>query len=186
MDIKSVLAELKSRMNKSVEMVRSEFNSIRTGKASPTLVENITIDYYGTPTRVRDLAGISTPDPKLIVIQPRDPTVLPAIEKGIMQSSLGITPSSDGKIIRLPIPELSEERRVEFTKLLKKMGEDGRISLRNIRRDAIEMIRKMEKEKTITEDDKFKNEKVVQEKTEEYIKQIDEMVKHKEKEIMEV
>ena len=186
MDAKSVLTDMQNKMIKSVDLVRSEFSSVRTGKASPALVENINVHYFGTPTRLRDLAGISTPDPKLIVIQPWDPGAIGDIEKAIMQSSLGITPSSDGKVLRLPIPELSEERRLELVKRIKKMSEDSRIALRNIRRDSIEVIRKMEKDKTITEDDRYKNEKTIQDKTQERIKEIDNLLQHKEKEIMTV
>lgn len=186
MDIKSVLTEMDNRMKKSLELLRSEFSSVRTGKASPALVENILVPYYGVPTRMRDMAGISTPDPKSILIQPWDPTAIPEIEKAIMQTQLGITPMNDGKVLRLPIPELSEERRVELVKLIKKMAEDGRVAVRNIRRDAIEAIRKLEKDKKITEDERYKNEKAIQDKTEGLIKQIDELIKHKDKEIMEV
>lgn len=186
MDIKSVLIEMENRMRKSLDLIRTEFSSVRTGKASPALVENIFVSYYGTPTRLRDMAGISTPDPKLILIQPWDPTAIPEIEKAIMQTQLGITPSNDGKVLRLPIPELSEERRIDLVKLIKKMAEEGRIALRNIRRDAIDGIRKLEKDKKITEDERFKNEKTIQDKTEGYIKQIDDVIKHKEKEVMEV
>lgn len=186
MDIKSILTEMDNRMKKSLEMLRSEFSSVRTGKASPALVENILVPYYGTPTRLRDMAGISTPDPKLIVIQPWDPTAIGEIEKAVLQTQLGITPANDGKVLRLPIPELSEERRVELAKLIKKMAEDGRVAIRNIRRDGIEGVRKLEKDKKITEDERYKNEKTIQDKTEEFIKQIDELVKHKEKEIMAV
>lgn len=186
MDTKFLLNEMENRMKKSLDLIRSEFSSVRTGKASPALVENIQVSYYGTPTRLRDLAGISTPDPKLILIQPWDPTAIGDIEKAIIQTELGITPTSDGKVLRLPIPELSEERRVELAKLIKKMAEEGRIALRNIRRDTIEVVRKMEKEKKITEDERYKNEKNIQDKTEEHIKHIDELIKHKEKEIMEV
>lgn len=186
MDIKSVLSEMESRMKKSLELLRTEFSSVRTGKASPALVENILVTYYGTPTKIRDLAGISTPDPKMIVIQPWDPTAIPEIEKAILQTQLGITPANDGKVLRLPIPELNEERRVELVKMIKKMAEDGKIALRNIRRDAIDGVKKLEKEKKITEDDKFKNEKTIQDKIESFIKQIDDLVKHKEKEVMEV
>ena len=182
MPVRQLLKETENRMHKSVELVRSEFNSIRTGKANPALVENILVDYYNTPTKIRDLASISTPDPKLITIQPWDPTVIGEIEKAIMKTELGITPSSDGKVLRLPIPELSEERRMDLIKYIKKMAEEGKVSVRNIRRDAIEAIRKMEKDKKITEDDKFENEKVVQKKTEAQIKLIDEIVVHKEKE----
>ena len=186
MPVRQLLKETENRMHKSVELVRSEFNSIRTGKANPALVENILVDYYNTPTKIRDLASISTPDPKLITIQPWDPTVIGEIEKAIMKTELGITPSSDGKVLRLPIPELSEERRMDLIKYIKKMAEEGKVSVRNIRRDAIEAIRKMEKDKKITEDDKFENEKVVQKKTEAQIKLIDEIVVHKEKELLKV
>lgn len=186
MDIKTALSEMDTKMKKSLDMLRSEFSSVRTGKASPALVENILVPYYGAPTRLRDMAGISTPDPKLILIQPWDPTAITDIEKAIAQTQLGINPVSDGKILRLPIPELSEERRIELTKLIKKMAEDGRVALRNIRRDAIESVRKLEKDKKITEDERYKNEKTIQDKIEEFIKHIDEIVKHKEKEIMEV
>lgn len=186
MPVKPVLKQMNDRMGKTIDMIRSEFSSIRTGKASPALVENIAIPYYGTPTKLRELAGISTPDPKLIVIQPWDPTIISEIEKAIMKTELGITPASDGKVLRLPIPELSEERRVELIKHIKKMAEDGKISVRNIRRDAVEAVRKLEKEKKIPEDDRYKNEKNIQDKTEEYIKQIDNIVTHKEKELMEV
>ena len=186
MDIKSALNELDTRMKKSVELVRSEFSSVRTGKASPALVENMLVPYYGAPTRLKDMAGISTPDPKTILIQPWDPTAVSEIEKIILQSELGVTPQSDGKVLRLPLPDLSEDRRMDLVKRIKKMAEDGRVSLRNIRRDAIEHIRKLEKDKKITEDDRYKNEKNIQDKTEEAIKHVDDLVKHKEKEVMEV
>ena len=186
MAIKPILSEMETKMKKSIELVRTEFSSIRTGKASPTLVENILIPYYGTPTKLKELAGISTPDPKLIVIQPWDPSIVGEIEKAIMKTELGITPASDGKVLRLPIPELSEERRLELVKLIKKLAEDGKVAMRNIRRDAIDTIRKLEKDKKITEDDRYKNEKTIQDKTEEFIKQIDQLLSHKEKEIMEV
>lgn len=186
MPTKPVLTEMETRMKKSIELVRMEFSSIRTGKASPALVENIFVPYYGTPTKLRELAGISIPDPKLIVIQPWDPSITGEIEKSIMKTELGITPSSDGKVLRLPIPELSEERRLELVKLIKKLAEDGKVAVRNIRRDAVEAVRKLEKDKKITEDARYKNEKIIQDKTETFIKQIDQIVSHKEKEVMEV
>ena len=186
MPTKKVLAEMENKMKKSIELVRTEFSSIRTGKASPTLVENILVSYYGTPTKLKELSGISTPDPKLIVIQPWDPSAIGDIEKAIMKTELGITPSSDGKVLRLPIPELSEERRLELAKLLKKLAEEGKVAIRNIRRDAVDVVRKLEKDKKITEDDRYKNEKIIQDKTEEFIKQVDQLVSHKDKEIMEV
>lgn len=186
MPTKKVLSEMENKMKKSIELVRTEFSSIRTGKASPTLVENILVAYYGTPTKLKELSGISTPDPKLIVIQPWDPSAIGEIEKAIMKTELGITPSSDGKVLRLPIPELSEERRLELVKLLKKLAEEGKVAIRNIRRDAIDAVRKLEKDKKITEDDRYKKEKIIQDKTEEFIKQVDQLVSHKDKEIMEV
>jgi ribosome recycling factor len=146
----------------------------------------VTVDYYGTATRIKELAGISTPEPRLIIIQPWDPTVAPAIEKAIRSSDLGFNPVSDGKIIRIPVPELSEERRNELRKVLKNMAEESRISIRNIRRDSIEGIKKLQKDGTITEDEMFREEKVVQEKTDEYIREIDLLLEHKEHEIMEV
>jgi len=186
MDTKYTLSEMEMKMKKSIETLRAEFSSVRTGKASPALVENILVLYYGTPTKLKELSGISTPDPKLIVIQPWDPSIIGEIEKAIIKTKLGITPMSDGKILRLPIPELSEERRLEIAKLIKKLAEERKIAIRNIRREAIEIIRKDEKDKKITEDERYKNEKSIQDKTEEYIKQIDEITEHKEKEIMKV
>lgn len=186
MPLRSLLHEMEQRMKKSLEFLDNEFSAIRTGKASPAIVENITVDYYGNPTRIKELAGISTPEPRLILIQPWDPTVLQSIEKTIRTSDLGFNPINDGKVIRIPVPELSEERRNELRKVLKNMAEESRISIRNIRRDSIEGIKKLQKEGTITEDDMFREEKVVQEKTDEFIRKIDSLLEHKEHEIMEV
>jgi ribosome recycling factor len=186
MPLDKLLRETKAKMDKSVEFVHSEFATIRTGKASPALVENITADYYGTKTRLRELANISTPEPRLIVIHPWDPGAVGAVVKAIEQSNLGITPVSDGKLIRIPIPELSEERRKDLIKLIKKMAEDGKVAIRNIRRATNDEIKTLRKEGTLPEDASFREENEVQKLTDEHIEKIDELVKHKEQEIMEV
>ena len=186
MPINKVIKEMEDKMHKGVEFVHHELATIRTGKASPALVENITVSYYGTPTRLKELAGISTPEARLIVIQPWDVSITEEVSKEIMKSNLGITPNSDGKIIRIAIPELSEERRTDLKKVIKKMAEDGRVAIRNIRRDANDNLKQMEKISEITEDDFFGTEKDVQKKTDEYICKIDELLRHKEQEIMQV
>ena len=186
MPVNALLHEMEQRMKKTLEFLKAEFTGIRTGKASPALVENITVEYYGTPTRIKELAGISTPEPRMLLIQPWDPSVLAAVEKTIRTSGLGFNPINDGKVIRVPVPELSEERRNELKKALKNMAEESRVSIRNIRRDTIEGIKKLQKDGTITEDDMFREEKIVQEKTDEYIREIDLALEHKEHEIMEV
>jgi ribosome recycling factor len=186
MPLNKLLKESKEKMDKSVEFVRSEFATIRTGKASPTLVENVGVDYYGTKTRVKELANISTPEPRLIVIHPWDPNAVGSVVKAIEQSGLGITPVSDGKNVRIPIPELSEERRKDLIKLVKKMAEDGRVAVRNIRRSANEEIKTMRKEGILPEDESFREETEVQKLTDEHINKIDELLLHKEAEIMEV
>ncbi len=183
--LKGLFNECNDKMKKTLDIVHKEFAAIRTGKASPALVDGITVDYYGTPTPLKSLASISIPEPRMIVISPWDPSSLQAISKAITSSDLGINPVIDGKVIRLPIPELSEERRKELIKIVKKKAEEGKIALRNIRREINEEIKKMEKEKKITEDDKYEGEKKVQELTDKFIKEIDELLKHKEKEILE-
>ena len=181
-----ILEEMELKMMKSLEVVEHEFATIRTGRASPALVENIMVDYYGTQTRLRQIAGISTPEARLIVIQGWDPAATDAIEKALLKSKLGITPVKDGRIVRVPIPELSEERRKELDKLVKHMAEEGRVAIRNIRRDANDHIKKEHKGGKITEDEMVHAEKQVQEKTDEYIRDIDKLLARKEKEIMEV
>jgi len=186
MPLDKLLREAKAKMDKSVEFVHSEFATIRTGKASPSLVENIAVDYYGTKTRLRELASVSTPEPRLVLIHPWDPGAVGAVVKGIEQSNLGVTPISDGKIIRIPIPELSEERRKDLIKLVKKMAEDAKVAIRNIRRSANDEIKRLRKEGQLPEDDSFREENEVQKLTDEHIEKVDELLKHKEKEIMEV
>ena len=181
-----ILEEMELKMLKTLEVVEHEFAMIRTGKASPALVENLVVDYYGTQTRLRQIAGISTPEARLIVIQAWDPAALDAIEKALLKSKLGVTPIKDGRVVRVPIPELSEERRKELDKLVKHMAEEGRVAIRNIRRDANEHIKREQKAGKITEDEMTNGEKHVQEKTNEYIGSIDKLLARKEKEIMEV
>jgi ribosome recycling factor len=169
MPIDKLLREMNARMDKTVQVFHDELATIRTGKASPALVENITVDYYGTPTRLREIAKI-----------------VAGIVKAINQSPLGITPINDGKLVRLPIPELDEERRQDLVKSVRKMAEDARVSVRNIRREQNDALKALQKKGTITEDDLRREEKNVQEATDGHIRKIDEQLAHKEKEIMEV
>ena len=185
MTIKEVLHNTEEKIKKSLESVAREFSEIRTGRASPSLVEGMHIDYYGTPTLLKQLASISVPDAHLIVIQPWDPSAIAEIEKAIMKSNLGITPSNDGKLIRLSIPPLSKERREELVKVVHKMAEEGRVSLRTIRREAKESLEKLEKDKLISEDNKFRAIDELQKIIDKYVAKVDEILKNKEKEIME-
>jgi ribosome recycling factor len=182
----AILDELELKMMKSVELVETEFSAIRTGKASPALVENIMVDYYGTKTRLRDLAGINAPEPRLLVVHPWDPTALSEVEKAIQRANIGLNPINDGKIIRIPIPEMSEERRQDLAKVVKKVAEDGRVALRNLRRDANHQIDELHKKGDVPEDEKFRLLKVIQDKTDEYIGEIESCLGKKEKELLEV
>jgi ribosome recycling factor len=181
-----VLDTMEEKMMKTIEFVHNEFATIRTGKASTSLVENIQVEAYGSHMRLRELAGISTPEPRLIVVQPWDVTLVQAVEKAIQKSELGITPRLDGKIIRIPIPELDKERRHELDKVCKKMAEEGRIAIRSERRQAHDQVKKLQKDGEITEDDLEHAEKEIQNKTDEYVKEIDTVLSHKEKEILAV
>jgi len=183
--VREILHNTEEKMKKALESVTREFSEIRTGRASPSLVEGLHIEYYETPTLLKQLASISCPDAHLIVIQPWDITAIPEIEKAIMKSNLGITPSNNGKLIRLSVPPLSKERRQELAKVVHKMSEEGRVSLRTIRRDAKESLEKLEKDKVIAEDDKFRGIDELQKLVDKYIAKIDELLKNKEKEILE-
>jgi len=185
MSIKEAINSTEEKMKKAFESMNRQFHEVRTGRASPSLVEGLHIDYYGTPTMLKQLAAISAPDAHLIVIQPWDLTAIVEIEKAILKSNLGVSPSNDGKIIRITVPQLSKERRQEMAKLLHKMSEDGRVSLRTIRRDAKEVVEKMEKDKLISEDDKFRGIDELQKVVDKYITKIDELLKSKEKEVLE-
>ena len=186
MPTKGLLEEMNSKMAKTIEHLKQEFSGIRTGKASPALVENIDVDYYGTPTRLKELGGISTPEPRLIVVHPWDASAVPAVVKAISAANIGINPVSDGKIIRIPIPELDEDRRKDLSKQAKKMGEDAKIAIRNIRRETNDAIKDMQKAGNISEDDLYREQDLVQKATDKSTKDIDQLTAGKEKEIMEV
>ncbi|MEA3560503.1 MAG: ribosome recycling factor [Candidatus Omnitrophota bacterium] len=186
MIVDSILKEVESKMNKTVESTKMEFVAVRTGMASSNMVENIKVDYFGVATPLKQLAAIAVPQARLIVIQPWDKSVIAAIEKSILESNLGITPASDGKVIRLAIPPLTEERREELIKVLRKMAEDGKVALRIIRRDALETAREDKKKGVITEDEKFKIQDRLQRLTDKYAGKIDHILLEKEKEVREV
>jgi ribosome recycling factor len=186
MTMQQVLDEMEEKMMKTLEFVHNEFATVRTGKASTSLVENIQVEAYGGHMRLREVAGIATPEPRLIVIQPWDPSVVQSVAKAIQKSELGIMPQVDGKIIRIPIPELDQERRKELDKVCKRMAEEGRVAVRNERRQAIDQAKKLQKDGKITEDDLSHGEKEIQKKTDEYVKEIDTVLAHKEKEILAV
>ncbi len=186
MTLDDLLLEAEDKMSKTEQVVVNEFAGVRTGKASPALVENIMVEVYGSQMRIRELAGITTPEPRTLTIQPWDVNSLHPIEKAILKSNLGLTPSIQGKAIRLFFPELSEERRQEFVKIVRKMAEDGRVAIRHVRRDAMEQVKKHGHDSGITEDEVKHAEKELQKLTDEYIAKIDTHLAHKEKEIMTV
>lgn len=181
-----VLKGIEQKMKKTLEATEREFSTIRTGRAHSSLVEGIKVECYATSMPLKQLASIATPEPRMVVIQPWDKSVIGDIEKAILASELGITPNNDGKVIRIAVPQLTEERRDELTKVLKKIAEEGKISLRTARRVANDEIDKLEKTKVITEDDKFKHKDSIQKLTDKYSKEIDNHLISKEKEIHEV
>src|SRR5678815_2456987 len=184
--IEEFLEDAKRRMDKSIETTRTEFNSVRTGRASAALLDRITIDYYGTPTPLKNMATIGAPEPRLLTVQPFDPTQIKAIEKAVQESDLGLTPSNDGKLIRLPIPQLTEERRKELVKVVRNMAEEGRVAVRNVRRDAIHHLKELVDNGEVGSDEEHRAEDRVQKLTDEHVHEIDELLKRKEAEIMEV
>jgi ribosome recycling factor len=184
--INELLQELRERMNKSVEALQDDLMGIRTGRASPALVEKLSVEYYGTLTPLNQMASIAAPEPRLLVIKPWDPSALSDIERAILKSDLGLTPMNDGKLIRLNVPRLTEERRREMVKLVSRRVEEGRVAIRNLRRDALQDLKEFEKEKMISEDDFFRGKDDVQDLTDEFIKEIDEIGKRKEEELMEI
>ncbi len=184
--INDVLREAEERMRKAVEALQEDLRTVRTGRASPALIERLPVEYYGVPTPLQQLATISAPEPRLLTIRPFSPSDIGAIEKAILKSDLGLTPSNDGKLIRLNIPRLTEERRRELVKLVARRVEEGRVAIRNIRRDSINDLREFEKEKMISEDDLHRGIEEMQELTDRYIERVDEVGKAKEAEIMEV
>lgn len=184
--VDDIMLDTEEKMSKTSSVLHEQFQGIRTGKASPALVENVQVAYYGTLTRLREIAGISTPDARLIVINPYDPTALPSVEKAILAANLGVTPMNDGRVIRVPIPELSEERRKEMVKVAKRVAEESRIAVRNVRRDANEAVKKLQKEGTISEDERDATLAAIQKATDDSIAKVDEALSAKEKEIMSV
>lgn len=183
--MQEIIRKAEQDMKRATEATLKDFNSVRTGRASLTLLDGIQVDYHGTLTPLNRVASLAIPERRLITIQPWEPSLVPAIEKAILKSDLGITPSNDGKIIRLAIPTLTEERRKELVKVVKKMAEEGRVIIRNLRRDANEALKKLEKNKQAPEDAVRKGMEQVQELTNRMIKDLDELLEKKEKEIME-
>ena len=183
--IDDVLLTAEVKMTKATEVLGRDLAGLRTGRASPALVENIRADYYGTPTPLNQMAGISAPDVRMLIIQPWDKQAIPIIEKALQKSELGLNPSSDGTVIRLNIPPLTEERRKDLVKLVKKRVEEGRIAIRNVRREALEKLREMQKEKEISEDEEKRAEKDLQELTDRFVENVGELGQAKEKEVLE-
>lgn len=182
----ALLKDTKDKMDNTLKVLETQLSGLRTGKASPALVENITVTYYGAPTRMRDLANISTPEARLIVIAPYDPSVISEIEKSILAANIGVTPINDGRLVRVPVPELSEERRKEMTKVANRMAEDARISVRNVRRDSNEAAKTLQKNSKISEDERDQALEQIQKATDNIIAKIDAAYKAKEAEIMSV
>jgi ribosome recycling factor len=184
-DVQDVLKEGETRMQAAIEALTREFAGVRTGRASTGLLEGIRVDYYGTPTPVAQVSAISVPDPKTLLIQPWDASLISAIEKAIMKSDLGLTPTSDGKAIRLSLPPLTEERRKQLAKVVGKLAEDARVAIRNIRREANEKLRAREKkEKAISEDESRRGHEQIQKTTDRHIRRVDELLQKKEEEIL--
>lgn len=174
------------KMKKTIGVLNEELHSVRAGRANPSLLDRLTVNYYGSETPLKQIAGISAPEPRLLVIQPYDANAIADIEKSIMQSDLGINPSNDGKVIRLAVPMLTEERRKELQKVVKKIGEEIKVAIRNERRDANDKLKKMQKSNELTEDDLKRAEEEVQKLTDKYIKDVEKLISKKEEEILEV
>ena len=181
-----LIQDAQKRMDASVEHTKTEFNTVRTGRASAALLDRISIDYYGTSTPLKQLATINVPEPRMLTIQPFDPSSIKAIEKAIQESDLGLTPSNDGKLVRLPMPQPNEERRNELVKIVRKLAEEGKVAVRNVRRDVMQHLQELTKKHEIGDDDERRAEERVQKLTDEHTKTIDDLLKHKEAEIMEV
>ncbi|MDQ4018470.1 MAG: ribosome recycling factor [Actinomycetota bacterium] len=184
--IEELLADANRRMDKSVEATAHELTTIRTGRASAALLDRIQVDYYGQKTPLRQLATINVPEPRLLTVQPFDPSSLKSIERAIQESDLGLTPSNDGKVIRLPIPQLTEERRKELVKVVRQLAEEGRVAVRNVRRDVMHHLKELVREGEVGDDEERRAEERAQKLTDEHVKRIDELLKRKEEEIMEV
>ena len=186
MAIDDLIQDATRRMDKSVEAAHAEFTTLRTGRASPALLDRVQIDYYGQETPLKQLATINAPEPRMLTIQPFDPSSIKQIERAIQESDLGLTPSNDGKMIRLPIPQLTEERRKELVKVVRQMAEEGRVAVRNVRRDVMKHLEELVKNGDVGDDDERRAEERVQKLTDEHVAKIDDQLKRKEAEIMEV
>lgn len=184
--VQDIIKDTKQKMVKAVEAVKHELITIRTGRATPGLIEGVKVDYYGNLTPLKQVANIGAPEPTLLTVQPWEKNMLQIVENAIRNANLGLNPSNDGTLIRVPIPALNEERRKEYVKLTKKYGEQGKVSIRNIRREANDLLKKIEKDKQISEDEKKRGEDEVQKLTDKYTAEIDSLLEQKEKEIMEV
>ncbi|MHB9146749.1 MAG: ribosome recycling factor [Symbiobacteriia bacterium] len=184
--LKDVVKQVEDKMKKTIELFRKELSQLKAGRATPALLEKVLVDYYGTPTPIPQLANVSAPEPRLLTIQPWDKSTLPAIEKAILKSDLGLNPSSDGTLIRLSVPALTEERRKELVKQVHKLAEEQRVAVRNERREGNEALKGMEKKREIPEDEGKRGEAEIQKLTDRYVKEIDHIVELKQKEIMEV
>ena len=185
MELKNLFKSTEDNMKKTVEATEREFAELKTGRANPKMVEGIHVNYYGTPTLLKEIASISIPEARLIVIHPWDPNAISEIEKAILQSNLGITPSNDGKIIRLSVPPLSTERRADLVKIVKKIAEEGKVSIRTVRKESNEKAKSLEKTKKISEDDRFRAQDEIQKLTDIYTKKIEALLENKEKELRE-
>jgi ribosome recycling factor len=186
MTVDELIQDAQRRMDKSIEATRGELNTVRTGRASAALLDRVNVDYYGQQTPLRQLATINVPEPRLLTIQPFDPNSLKTIERALQESELGVTPSNDGKIIRLPIPQLTEERRKELVRYVRQLAEEGRVAIRNVRRDVIHHLKDLVTGGEVGADEEHRAEERVQKLTDDHVKSIDELLKHKEAEIMEV
>ncbi|MBE9508494.1 MAG: ribosome recycling factor [Chloroflexi bacterium] len=183
--IEELLRETKDRMRKAVDVLEADLRTIRTGRASPALVERVMVEYYGVPTPLNQLAVIAAPEPQLLTVRPYDPGSLGDVERAILKSELGLTPSNDGRIIRLPIPRLTEERRQELAKIVRQRVEEGKVALRNVRREALDDLREFEREKLVSEDDFYRSKDDLQDLTDRHTKQMDEISTRKQQEILE-
>ena len=186
MAVDDTLQDAEQKMKGAVSVTQDELGSIRTGRANPKLLDRVTVDYYGTRVPLRDLAGFSVPEPRLLVIQPYDRNAMAAMEKAIMSSDLGLTPSNDGNVIRLSFPPLTEERRKDLIKLAHERVEEGRVSVRNVRRHAKETLERLERDHTISQDDLHRAEQQLQKLTDQFVSEMDKLLEHKEKDLMEV
>jgi ribosome recycling factor len=184
--IDDLIADATRRMDKSIEATHEHFNTLRTGRASAALLDRITVDYYGTQTPLKQLASINVPEPRSLTVQPFDPSSIKAIEKAIMESDLGLTPSNDGKLVRLPVPQLTEERRKDLVRVARQMAEEGRVAVRNVRRDVMHHLKELVVNGEVGDDEERRAEERAQKLTDEHVQRIDEMLKRKEAEIMEV